>query len=104
MRSGPDAEPVKQQLIGKPWAVIAIIYGEPIHVPDAAAFLIDVVKNDILNGRAGSALMVSECASPDFAVNHIADIYRKAGEVFEFFDNFDKAHAWATARLKAVSG
>lgn len=46
------------QSSGAPWGVMASIYGDPIHVPDAEAHLIQLVKRDIENGRVGTALIV----------------------------------------------
>ena len=61
------AQEILKKLAGKPWGVIATIYGEPIHVPEAEQRLIDLVKQDISNGRVASALIVKECDTPNFA-------------------------------------
>ena len=42
--STDKAQPILQELSGAPWGVMASIYGEPIHVPDAEAHLIELVK------------------------------------------------------------
>ena len=101
-RSGEIALPIQNALKGTAWGVIAIIHGEPVHVPEAAQQLVQYVKNDIKNGRVGSALLVGNSNSPNFAENHIADIYRRAGETFEFFDDLESAKSWVLARIAAT--
>tara|TARA_Y100001951_G_C11273289_1_gene260188 strand:+ start:1023 stop:1433 length:411 start_codon:yes stop_codon:yes gene_type:complete len=88
------AQEILKKLAGKPWGVIATIYGEPIHVPEAEQRLIDLVKQDISNGRVASALIVKECDTPNFAKSHIGSIYEKAGCNVGYFDNFEEAKAW----------
>ena len=97
--SAEEARVVQSKLYGNPWGVIAIIHDQPIHVPDAAALLVEFVKQDLANGRVGSALLVGDSESPQFAKNHIADIYGRAGETLEFFDDLDTARIWVQARI-----
>lgn len=101
--SAKEAKDIQNQLYGKPWGAIAIIHDQPIHVPDAAALLVDFVKQDIINGRIASALLVGECESPRFAINHIADIYDRAGETYQFFDELEPAKQWLQGLIESAS-
>lgn len=102
--SAKEAQAAQNKLYGKPWGAIAVIHDQPIHVPDAATLLVEFVKRDIDNGRVGSALLVGACDSPQFAKNHIADIYSRAGEIYEFFDDLDTAKTWLQSRIDAANG
>ncbi len=84
------------------WGVLAILDGDPIHTPDAARLLTDYVRRDKLRGRIGSALVLSSSTAPEFGRLHIADIYRKAGEKFEFFNDISEAKRWLFTLLNAA--
>lgn len=92
--STDKAQPILQELSGAPWGVMASIYGEPIHVPDAEAHLIELVKRDIENGRVGTALIVEKSNSPSFATQHFSSIYHRAGDNVEVFNNIKAAKRW----------
>ena len=92
--STDKAQPILQELSGAPWGVIASIYGEPIHVPDAEAHLIQLVKRDIENGRVGTALIVEKSNSPSFATQHFSSIYHRAGDNVEVFNDIKAAKRW----------
>ena len=92
--STDKAQPILQELSGAPWGVMASIYGEPIHVPDAEAHLIQLVKKDIENGRVGTALIVEKSNSPSFATQHFSSIYHRAGDNVEVFNDINAAKRW----------
>lgn len=92
--STDKALPILQELSGAPWGVMASIYGEPIHVPDAEAHLIELVKRDIENGRVGTALIVEKSNSPSFATQHFSSIYHRAGDNVEVFNDINAAKRW----------
>ena len=92
--STDKAQPILQELSGAPWGVMASIYGEPIHVPDAEAHLIELVKRDIENGRVGTALIVEKSNSPSFATQHFSSIYHRAGDNVEVFNDINAAKRW----------
>ncbi|GMM70422.1 hypothetical protein MTsDn5_03740 [Alteromonas gracilis] len=92
--STDKAQPILQELSGAPWGVMASIYGEPIHVPDAEAHLIELVKRDIENGRVGTALIVEKSNSPSFATQHFSSIYHRAGDNVEVFNDIKAAKCW----------
>lgn len=98
--SGTIAKPLARQLQGKHWGVIAILHGQAVYVPEAAAELTAVVKQNRLNGRVASALMVDDCESPEFTKQHIANIYREAGEPFKFFSQYSDAKEWLLENIK----
>lgn len=92
--STDKAKSILEELRGAPWGVMASIYGEPIHVPDAEAHLIELVKKDIENGRVGTALIVEKSNSPSFATQHFSSIYERAGDNVEVFNDTDAAKRW----------
>lgn len=98
--STDKAQPILQELSGSPWGVMASIYGEPIHVPDAEAHLIQLVKKDIENGRVGTALIVEKSNSPSFASQHFSSIYHRAGDNVEVFNDTDAAKRWLMKTIK----
>lgn len=89
-----QAKSILEELRGAPWGVMATIYGEPIHVPDAETHLIQLVKKDIENGRVGTALLVEKSNSPSFATQHFGSIYQRAGDKIEVFNNKAAAKRW----------
>lgn len=99
LKSGEDVVPLAKQLYGKPWGVVCTILGEPIHVPDAAQMLVEIVRSDREKGRVASALLVDNCNAPKFARNHIGEIYSQAGEVFEFFTDEQEAKRWVKQKI-----
>lgn len=98
--STDKAQPILQELSGAPWGVMASIYGEPIHVPDAEAHLIQLVKKDIENGRVGTALIVEKSNSPCFATQHFSSIYHRAGDNVEVFTDINAAKRWLMKTIK----
>ncbi len=102
-RSEQAAETILRDLAGKPWGVVMVVYGEPIHVPDAKDYLVDLVKQDITNGRVASALVVGFCDSPTFAKNHIGSIYQQAGDNVAFFDSVAQAKSWVSQEITLAS-
>lgn len=102
-RSEQAAEHILRDLYGRPWGVVMVVYGEPIHVPDAEGRLIDLVKHDIKNGRVASALVIGLCDSPTFAKNHIGSIYQQAGDNVAFFDDVAEAKSWVLQQVACAS-
>lgn len=98
-RSEEAAAQVLAELKGRPWGVIIIIHGEPVHVPDAEEKLVELVKHDIQNGRCGSALLLTHCSAPSFALTHFGKIYRAAGEEFTVCDSFEECETWVQSRV-----
>jgi hypothetical protein len=95
-------QPFAAQLIGQPWAVLAILRGDPIYVPAAAKMLSNIVKQDIENGRVATAVLLNQSNSPEFGKRHLAEIYRSAGEIYEFFDDEKTARSWLNSKLKQL--
>ncbi|WP_199609797.1 hypothetical protein [Flocculibacter collagenilyticus] len=92
--SGTAVTPLAKQLKDKPWGVLAILHGTPIHTPEATALLVEFVKDDILHGRKGIAIILENCEHVDFAKLHLADIYERAGDQYAFFENKADAKHW----------
>lgn len=95
-----DAMRSHERLYNTRWGVLALLHGQPIHTPDAAEVLVEAVKRDKENGRKASALVLYDSESSIFGKYHIAEIYSKAGETFQFFDNEGSARAWLTEQLE----
>lgn len=100
--SGERFKPLTRQLLSQPWAVLVILRGQPIYVPEAAALLSQNVKRDKDNGRLATAVMLNQSATPGFGKRHITDIYRAAGETFEFFDERQDATSWLETKLQSA--
>jgi len=94
LSSAEEACDCHKKLYGKPWGALAIIHGDPIHTPDAAQLLTDIVIKDKQNGRIASALVLDKSNHPDFGRHHITDIYNNAGELFDFFETVQEAKKW----------
>lgn len=100
--SDEKVKPFTEKLAGKPWAVMVILGGEPIHVPEATELLIKIVKQDKKNGRVATAVILNQSNSPEFGKRHIGKIYSSAGEPYEFFDDEKTALAWLHSRLEGL--
>ena len=83
--------------------VIIVIHGEPVHVPDAEEKLVELVKHDMQNGRCGSALLLTNCSAPSFALTHFGKIYRAADEEFTVCDSFEECEKWVQSRIDSAS-
>ena len=49
-------------------------------------------------------VLVDNCESPEFTKEHLSDIYRNAGEQFEFFSDYEIAKSWVLEKLNLVCG
>lgn len=98
-QSGAVVKPFAKQLVGKKWGAIVILHGQAVYVPAAARALTEVVKRDKLAGRIASGVLVDNCESPEFTKEHLSDIYRNAGEQFEFFSDYEIAKSWVLEKL-----
>lgn len=101
--SGQDAQPEVDNLKGKPWGVMVILHGESIYVPAAAEKLTAIVAEERLQGRVATALLVNDCFAPNFAKEHLGEIYDKAGERYEFFDDIELAEAWLNQKISEAN-
>ncbi|MCG6202541.1 hypothetical protein [Psychromonas antarctica] len=97
--SSENADIVKKQRIKDKWGVIIILYGDPIHTPDAAQLLVEYVKYDKKNGRVATALILNGSKYPELGRRHITDLYNQAGEIAEFFNNITDAKKWMRSLL-----
>lgn len=98
-QSAQLAGPLLEQLLGKLWAVLVIVHGEPVYVPAAVASLVDTLKAEKKQGRVATAVLVNECATPGFARLHLSDIFNQAGETYAFFEDREKALAWLKGQI-----
>ena len=83
-----------RSLHGSSWGVLAIVYGEAIHTPDASEMLEEIVRNDKLLGRIASAIIVKDSITPIFSKDHIVSIYEAAGECVKCFEEEEIALSW----------
>lgn len=87
-------------LYGSPWGLVGDFYGEPIHVPEAAEKLIEIVRFEKEKGRVATGIVVSHCDMPLLGKQHLTEIYTKAEENFQFFDSVDDAITWVESEIK----
>lgn len=99
-QSAIKSKPLIEKLSKAPWGVMVFLHGEAIYVPAAAQKLATIIQHEKSIGRKATALMVNDCASPNFAKLHMSDIYSAAGENFEFFDDETLALAWIYSQLQ----
>ena len=83
---------------------LMVKYGHILHVPDAKNRLVELVKQDIENGRVATALVVGECDSPNFAKNHLGSIYQDAGDNLAFFEDVTQARSWVQKQIEETVG
>ena len=88
-----------QSLHGSNWVVLAIVYGEAIHTPDASEMLEEIVRRDKLLGRLASAIIVKDSITPIFSKDHIVSIYEAAGECVKCFEDEEIAISWLKNQL-----
>jgi hypothetical protein len=86
--------------VESPWAVMMILRGECIFVHAASTKLSEYVQQEKQQGRRATAFLVNNCDEPNFAKLHLSDIYDKAGETYEFFDDIDLAKLWLDEKLQ----
>jgi len=91
---GDDQESLLKSLYGKPWGVLAIISGDPVHTQEASELLANIVYEDKQKGRKASALIFKDCNFPEIGKHDISKIYNKANEKYEFFDDRNAATSW----------
>ena len=97
--SGVNAQPKLEMLKGKPWGVMVILHGESIYVPAAAKKLTTIVAEERQQGRIATALLVNDCFAPNFAKQHLGEIYDNAGETYAFFDDIELARDWLNQKI-----
>jgi len=85
---------------GKPWAVLAIVSGDSILVPEAVAKLTKIIQSDQLKGRIATALVIQQCTIPELVETHLSQIYTLAGEEFKSFEEIVDAKNWLKLQLK----
>ena len=87
-------------LAGKPWVVLAMISGEPLHTAESIDELAAMVRRHRELGRSGTALVFEE----DSAVSRIhqlmlSKIYTLSGEPFYFAADETSARTWLDQQL-----
>lgn len=99
-QSGDAAQPILNQLLDSPWAVLATFHGEAFYTEDAAEQLVGWVKKEKQRGRVATALILTHASVPDIAKWHLSQIYLQAGENLKIFDNRAQALSWLRQQLK----
>lgn len=101
-QSAQLVQPFLQRLKGSPWAAMVILHGECIYVPAAGQKLAEILQFESEEGRVATALLVNDCYSPNFAKEHISNIYDKGNHPYAFFDDIDLARNWLDGQINAV--
>ncbi|WP_158966870.1 hypothetical protein [Paraglaciecola sp. L3A3] len=100
--AGNTFNPLINCLSGEPWAVLVVLHGDPIYVPDAAEHLVQSIKKERKTGRVATAIIVDHSNSPAFAKRHLSDIYEKAGCDYRFFSEEAEASWWLVQKISAA--
>jgi hypothetical protein len=97
--AGKEAEPSLSLLYGSPWAVLTIMSGDPIYIPEAAELLTETIRKEKRKGRVATAIIVCDAKQALFAKQHLSRIYIQAGEEHEFFDEKTTANQWLKSKI-----
>jgi len=89
-------------LYGAPWGMVGDFYGQPVHVPEAANRLVEIVKQEKQVGRVATGLVVTHSDAPLMGQKHLSEIYGKAAEPHDFFDSVDAAIDWVNTKIIAA--
>lgn len=93
-----------EQLRGAPWAALVVLKGDPIYVPDAADYLVEVLREETKMGRVASAILIGDSTAPEFAKRHISDIYQRAEAEHRFFSDQTEATWWLVQKVTSLEG
>jgi len=93
------AKDMLAKLYQQPWAVLCIMHGEIAFLPDAAAMLTEVIRQDKHKNRVATAIVITNSNLVCFSKGHLSKIYNDAGETFEFFDDRESAMSWLSAEI-----
>ncbi|GAC35422.1 hypothetical protein [Paraglaciecola polaris] len=95
--------PLLALLSGKPWGALVVLHGDPIYVPDAAAFLSKAVRAQKALGRVATAMVVDQSNTPEFSKRHIGQLLDEAGENYRFFPDKAQAKWWLVQQIIQAS-
>lgn len=88
----------KKQALSK-WAVLIHVVGDPIYTPSAVKSLLVYLKSEKEHGRVATAFILTDSTSPKIGQWHISEVYNKAGEKFQFFNDIKNATIWLNGLL-----
>jgi hypothetical protein len=94
--------PLVETLHGSPWGSLITLHGDPIYVPDAANYLVKIIRSERKKGSVASAILVGESNSPEFAKRHLSELHTKAGDIYRFFSNKEEAAWWLLQKITAA--
>ncbi len=103
MESEKHMEPILKQLSGSRWGALVVLHGDPIYVPDAAAFLSKVIQAQKALGRVATAMVVEQSNTPAFSKRHLAQVFDDAGENYRFFPDKKQAKWWLIQQIMKLS-
>ncbi|NRA19555.1 MAG: hypothetical protein HRU05_03655 [Oceanospirillaceae bacterium] len=91
-----------ESLFNKTWAVLVIIKGDSMCVPEARLKLIEFIREDRLKGRVATAFIIKQCSVPLLVESHFKDIYTTAGDKYQHFTEHQEseAKAWLALQVK----
>lgn len=98
-----EAQSLLNRLYGAPWAVLTIMKGDPIYIPEAAELLIDIIRTEKHKGRVATAIIICDTEQALFAKQHLSQIYIQAGEDYEFFDDKITANQWLISKIDSYN-
>jgi hypothetical protein len=87
------------QLTGKPWGVLAFVYGEAIHTPESQQRMVDAIVLHRRTGRCATAVLLRVDIPPDFVRAIFTRMYAQAQEPSAFFDDEAVARAWLITQI-----
>ena len=94
-----NAELLKKKQTLDKWAVLINVIGDPIYTPEAVQALLSYLKSEKEYGRVATAFVLTDSTSPELGEWHIREIYKKADEPCQFFNNIENAKIWLNNQL-----
>lgn len=94
-----DMDRKVRSLAGRPWAMLALTGGEPIHTPESLAEMVHTIRHHRTLGRCGTAIVMVNVDATNLIRLMLSSMYAQAGEPCFFPDDEASAIAWLEARI-----
>ncbi len=81
------------------WGLLAIVQGEALLLPDAAALLQQKTATDLARGRVATALVFDNVILQELVEEQFSAIYAGLPQSLRFFDDLHEARAWLQSEI-----
>ena len=98
-----EVAPLREKLIGAPWASLVILHGLPLYPPEAKSFTIETVKQGMDNtGLVATGLVFKDVQYENAIKLFWEEIYKEAGLPYFFSDNEEDVTLWLNKQIEAA--